>query len=211
MLFQFVQIIYWLALSTWFGGVLFVAIAAPVIFRTIRRHNPILPAVLSVNLEGQHGTLLAGDIVGNLLARLAHVSAICAAFLLASLIAQFFLIDLTDTNLTFTIFRWVLFGAAGGVVIYHYYVVWPRISLYRQQYIDHADEPDVANPARDQFDREHRRSVTLLQALLFLLLGMILFSASITPRRSAAQPLRRPSAPATLNNHGSNPIQQDAA
>ena len=59
-LFQLVQIVYWLALATWFGGVLFVAIAAPAVFRTVRENNPVLPHVLSVNLEGQHGTLLAG-------------------------------------------------------------------------------------------------------------------------------------------------------
>src|SRR3954454_21167129 len=61
-LYQIVQIVYWLALATWFGGVLFVAISAPVILRTVRENNPILPHVLSVNLEGQHATLLAGSI-----------------------------------------------------------------------------------------------------------------------------------------------------
>ena len=58
-------------MATWFGGVLFVAVAAPIIFRTVRESNPVLPTVLSVNLENQHGTLLAGSIVGNLLATLA--------------------------------------------------------------------------------------------------------------------------------------------
>ena len=36
-------------------------------FRTVRESNPLLPLVLSVNLDGQHGTLLAGSIVSNLL------------------------------------------------------------------------------------------------------------------------------------------------
>ena len=82
-LFQLVQIVYWLALSTWFGGVLFVAMAAPVIFRTVRENNPVLPHVLSVNLEGQHGTLLAGSIVGSLLARLAWVQLACGGIIVA--------------------------------------------------------------------------------------------------------------------------------
>src|SRR5690348_16751309 len=86
--FQVVQIIYWLALSTWFGGVLFIAIAAPIIFRTIRESNPLLPTVLSVNLEGQHGTLLAGSIVSNLLGMLLKVEMICAAALLLTIIVQ---------------------------------------------------------------------------------------------------------------------------
>ena len=48
--FTFMQILYWLALATWFGGLLFIAVAAPVIFRTIHESDPILPTVLSVNL-----------------------------------------------------------------------------------------------------------------------------------------------------------------
>jgi hypothetical protein len=58
-----VSILYWLSLSTWFGAAVFVAVAAPSIIRTVRENDPLLPTVLSVNLEGQHGTLLAGSIV----------------------------------------------------------------------------------------------------------------------------------------------------
>src|SRR5215213_4882214 len=97
-LFQLVQILYWLALSTWFGGVLFVAMAAPVIFRTVRENNPVLPHVLSVNLEGQHGTLLAGSIVGGLLARLVWLQLACGALLLLALIAHLFVADVTGTH-----------------------------------------------------------------------------------------------------------------
>ena len=180
--FQIVQIVYWLALSTWFGGVLFVAVAAPIVFRTVRENNPLLPHVLSVNLEGQHGTLLAGSIVGNILDRLARVELICGGVLLLMLIAQPFLIDLRGQNLTAAILRSVRFVAAVALVVYDWRVVWPKIQKHRADYIDHADEPEVANPAKDQFDRYHRQSVTLLMIVLFLLLGMILFSATITPR-----------------------------
>src|SRR6188472_1825196 len=86
---QIMQIAYWLALSTWFGGVLFIGIAAPIIFRTVRESNPVMTDVLSVNLEGQHATLLAGTIVSNLLARLAKIEIICAAIILLALIPQF--------------------------------------------------------------------------------------------------------------------------
>ena len=50
---------------------------------------------------------------------------------------------------------------------------------YRQEYIDHADEPDVANPAKEQFDRYHQLSVTILRYVLFLLLGVIVFSSDV--------------------------------
>jgi hypothetical protein len=181
-LYQLVQIAYWLALATWFGGVLFVAMAAPIVFRTVRENNPILPHVLSVNLEGQHGTLLAGSIVGDLLARLWRVQMICGGVLLVALVGQFFLIDLTAGNRTAAVVRVTLFVAAVGVALYDGWVLWPRIWRHRQEYLDHADEPEVANPAKDRFDADHRLSVGLLTAVLFLLLGILLFSGNITPR-----------------------------
>ena len=185
MLFQIVQIVYWLALATWFGGVLFIALAAPVIFRTVREANPVMPEVLSVNLEGQHGTLLAGTIVANLLARLTMVEVLCAAALVLTTIAQFFLIDLTGPNRVAAILRTAMLLAAVGVVLFDWRVLWPRIMKHRQEYLDHADEPELANPAKESFDREHGRSVTSLTAVLFLLLGVLLFSGNITPRQDA--------------------------
>jgi hypothetical protein len=182
LLFQIVQIIYWLALSTWFGSVLFVAVAAPIIFRTVRESNPVLPEVLSVNLEGQHATLLAGSIVGNLLSRLAVLQLACGGVLLLAMIIHPFIIDVGGNNLTAAVLRGVLLLAAVALVVYDWRVIWPRIWQHREQYIQHADDPEVANPAKEQFDRAHRSSVNLLSGVLFLLLGIILFSGSILPR-----------------------------
>jgi len=187
-LYQLVQIIYWLALSTWFGSVLFVALAAPVIFRTVGQSNPILSDVLSVNLEGQHATLLAGTIVGNLLQRLLNLELICGGALLITLAIQPFVIDMSAgagnglaDNRAAALVRSILFLAAAAVTGFDRLVVWPKLMRHRDTYIEHADEPEVANPAKDAFDREQRRSVTLLMTLAALLLGMILFSANITP------------------------------
>ena len=107
-LFQLVQIVYWLALSAWFGGVLFVALAAPIVFRTVRENNPVLPHVLSVNLEGQHGTLLAGSIMGGLIARLARFQLICAGALLLATVAHLFLANLDGANRTGAVIRTAL-------------------------------------------------------------------------------------------------------
>jgi len=65
--------------------------------------------------------------------------------------------------------------------VYDWRVVWPKVWKYRQEYLEHADEPDVANPALDQFDKYQGESITVLRNILFLLLGMILFSANIRP------------------------------
>jgi hypothetical protein len=202
MVFQLVMIVYWLALATWFGGVLFVALAAPVVFRTVREANPLLPSVLSVNLEGQHGTLLAGSIVGSLLNRLAQVEVGCAAVLIIMLILQPLVVDVRESNLTAYIVRVVLAVVAAGVVAYDRWALWPRIWKLRQEYLDHADEPEVANPAKDEFDRQHRTSVTLLSGVLFLLLGVILFSGGITPKRMESVRTVGPAAVGLVVEHG---------
>ena len=181
--FALIQTLYWISLATWFGGVLFIAIAAPIIFRTVKEHNPILPTVLSVNLEGQHGSLLAGTIVANLIATLVHIELICAAALLFALVGQWFVTDTRGDNFLPPLLRSAMYLAAVGFVIYDWRVIWPKIRLFRDQYIQHADEPDVANPANDEFNRHQHESELLLRIRLALLLALILFSANITPRR----------------------------
>jgi hypothetical protein len=179
-LYDFVQIVYWLALSTWFGGVLFIALSAPVIFRTIRESDPTLPTVLSVNLEGQHSTLLGGTIMSNLLAMLLRIELGCAAVMLITIIAQW---TMHVQDWLTALVRTALFAAAVVFVLYDWRLVWPRIMQYRQEYIDHADEPEVANPARVQFNRYQRESLVLLMSVVALLLGVIVFSTSISHAR----------------------------
>src|SRR5919112_1449160 len=109
LVFQFVQIAYWLALATWFGAVLFLTLAPPVILRTVRETNPV---VLSVNLEGQHGTLLAGSITSNLMSIVMRIELACAAVLLLAALAQWFFVDLTGNNAFQPVLRTALVVAA---------------------------------------------------------------------------------------------------
>lgn len=183
---HFVQIVYWLALSTWFGGVLFIALSAPAIFNTVRDHNPILPTVLSVNLENQHGMLLANSIVSSLMERLLRVELLCAGALLLAILGQWRLLPNTNTQLIPLIVRSALYVSAVVLVVYNWRVLWPRLKRHRENYVEHADEPEVANAARDEFERHHRETITVLSILLALLLAMVLFSANI----SGARPLR---------------------
>ncbi len=180
MLFQFVQILYWLSLSTWFGGVLFVLLAPPIILKTVRESNPILPSVLSVNLDGQHGTLLAGSIVSNLLGPLVKVELSCAVGVFIAIVFQWFITD-RGADLVISILRSAMFVAAAVFVLYDYRIVWPKILRFRDEYLANADDPDKANPALDHFDHYQVESLAILRNVLFLLLGMILFSANIRP------------------------------
>lgn len=189
MIYQLVQAGFWLALSTWFGGAVFVAVTASVVFRTLREQNPVLPQVLSVNLEGQHGTLLGSTIMSSVLASMGRVQLVCAAVTLMALGSHFAITDTTGQNLTAAVVRVVLAALAAGVFAYDRYVVFPRLSRNRQSYLDHADEPDAANPARDAFDKDQQLSLTLLMVLTCLLAGLIFFSAPITPAPTSV-PLR---------------------
>src|ERR1700677_1348888 len=128
MAFQFVQILYWLALAPWFGGALFIASAPRVIFKTIHENEPILPHVLSVNLQGQHGTLLAGTIMGNILTTFFRIEIACCSALLIAPAAQFLFIDLHDSAVVApTAVRLGLLLAAGAVVVYDWRYIWPRL------------------------------------------------------------------------------------
>lgn len=174
---QLVQFFYWLALATWFGGAMFIVIAFRVVFKTVQENRPILPQVLSVNLEGQHSTLLAGTIMGKILTSFLRVELGCGAVLAISLCIQAAMLDLHDQDVLIRlILNAVLLLGSAGVVVYDWRVVWPRMWLFREQFLEHADEPEIANPAKDEFDRYQQTSARLLQVLLFLLLGMVLFS-----------------------------------
>ena len=189
--YQLVQLVYWLALSTLFGSVLFVLLSAPIVFRTVRENNPILSHVLSVNMEGQHSTLLAGAVVTGLLQRLLRVEVVCGGLLLLAMVAQPFVIDLSSAGAGAAGVRAGLYLAAAGVAFYDWQYVWPKVTASRAEYVDHADEPDVANPALDRFNAAQRLNLNLTAAVAALLLGMVLFSVTINPPASfAAQPAR---------------------
>jgi hypothetical protein len=178
--FVLVQTLYWLALATWFGSLLFVIVAAPIIFRVVRDSHPTLPGVLSVNLDDQHGTLLAGSIVSGLLTTVHRLQAICAGALLPLVIAQWLLTRPHDTALVIGILRSALHVGAAAMFLYDWRVVWPKVEAARQKYLDNADAPDIANPALDEFDRRQLESAALKRNVLFALTGTILFSGWVS-------------------------------
>src|SRR5688500_14105663 len=125
--FLLVQTFFWLAISTWFGGALFIALAAPVIMRVTRGAEPLLPTVLSVNLDNQHGSLLAGEIVGSILKKMASVQLGCAIILFLMLLLQWLVMDLSVRNKIHAVIRSTLFVGATGLFIYDRWVIWPKV------------------------------------------------------------------------------------
>jgi hypothetical protein len=180
MFFQVIQMVYWLTLSTWFGGALFIAIAAPIIYQTVQKNNPILPHVLSVNLDGEHGHLLSDTIVANMISALSNVELICAGGLALALGGQWVTLDIHDpANLASLIIRTALLLGGAGAVAYDRWILRPKISKFRQEFTENADDPEKANPARDQFNHFHQSSLLLLQIMVVMLLGLVLLSAAV--------------------------------
>jgi len=183
MLFELLMVIYWLATATWFGAVLFLVIAPAVILRTVRENNPILPHVLSVNLQGQHGTLLAGSIVAGLCKYIRPLEMTCMIALAITLGVQWAQGANLGSSITLPLlFRTMLFLMAGAFFIYDWRFVWPQVMRYLNTYIENADDPEVANPALDQFDRYSAEGQSMLRNTLIALLGLLVFSATTMVR-----------------------------
>lgn len=187
MLQPLIDALFWLTLATWFGCVLTSAVLPPIILKTIRDADPTLPRVLSVNLDKQHSTLLAGSVVGAILAAMFRLQAICAGVFVLPLIGKivmlvrFYLVDRDQTKLILSLIIGVLYLGATAFLLYGWRVVWPRVMKHRETYIANADDPDVANAELDAFDRYSHELGAIIRNVLFCLLGVLLFSAALPP------------------------------
>ena len=126
--------------------------------------------------------------VTGLLQRLLRVEVVCGAMLLVTLVIQPFVIDLAAAGGSSAAVRAILFLTAAGVAFYDWQYVWPKVTASRAEYVDHADEPEVANPALDRFNAAQRLNLNLTAIVASLLLGMVLFSVSINPQATFAVP-----------------------
>jgi uncharacterized membrane protein YwzB len=176
---QIVQTAYWVALSTWFGSTLFVCLCAPAILREVREADPTLPRVLSVNLDAQHSALLGGNIVAALLRLLHIIGVVCASVLLAAFVLQFILLRPVGQARIESVLRAILFLGCVGVFLFDWLYISRKVAYYRSHYIEHADQPDIANASLDQFNGYSRASATLLMITVVMLLGVILFSGNL--------------------------------
>ena len=177
--FSLVQVLFWLPLSTWFGGAVFAVVAPPVVLRVMRQERPDLAQVLSVNLEGQHGTLLAGSVLSALMGVTFRIEGACAGVLALGLVGQWVMLGLGSSVIVGLLLRTALYLAAAVFLFYQWRVLWPAVIAKREHYIVHADDPDIANPTLDEFDRLSATSLTVLQIKLFVLLGLVLFGAIV--------------------------------
>jgi hypothetical protein len=175
---QLVQTFYWAGLSTWFGAALFLMLATPIILRVLREEDPTLPRVLSVNLDSQHATLLALNLIGHLMQALTRVGLICAGAVLLGLISQALATTGSGAQVIRLIARTMLFLVGTGIALFEWLSLSRRVNHVRDQYIEYADDTDRAMKHRAVFERLHRQRMNLLFVLAASLLGLIFFSSS---------------------------------
>lgn len=194
-LYQAVQILYWLVLSTWLGSMVFLALAAPVIFRVARRLDVKVPKYSDGALRDEQPTILAGEMVGAMLARLAQIQMLCASLMFPLLIGQLGLANIAGTNLFAAIIRLSLWLSAVVILNIEWRWHYPKTWQLREAYLASSETPEAAATLRTRFEKEHHRSETFFQATVFLLIGMVMFSANVTPKATVEI---APAAPATL-------------
>ena len=185
-LYQAVQILYWLVLATWLGSMVFLGAAAPVIFRVARRLEVKVPQYDTEHLKEEQPTILAGEMVGAMLARLGQIQMLCAMVLFPLLIAQMGLVNLAGSNLWAALIRGALWLAAVVVLNIEWRWHYPKVWELRKEYLKNADKPEVADELKRHFDREHHRSEMFFQVTVFLLIGLVMFSANMSPRQFEA-------------------------
>ena len=183
MIYQVVQILYSLVLSICLGSAIFLVLAAPVVFRVVRQRKVRLPEISAAALRDEHQTLLAGDIVAALLGRLGQVQIVCLCAMLPLLIVS--------TLFASGTLQWVTLGEKAALYILTVSLVlydrWKRFPITlkaRQQYIEHADEPELAQQAKAEFEASHHAGERAYQMIVFLLLLLVLVSANPEPRHS---------------------------
>lgn len=180
-MFPLVDAIYWLSLATWFGCVLGIAIVPPIVMRVIRHADPTLPRVLSVNLDKQHSVLLAGEVISAIVATFFRLQLLCAGVYLIPLVAKWFSVDRSGVNVIVPILISALYVLSVSFLIYGNWVVLPKVMRHRQTYLDNADNPDIANPELDLFDRYSHELFTIIRNMLFAVSGMIVLSTALRP------------------------------
>jgi hypothetical protein len=180
-LFELNQTLYWVALATWFGAALFIAIAAPIILRTVRELDPTLPGVLSVNLDTQHATLMSGTIVSQIMRVVTRIALGCAVAILIGLIGQALIIQRrarggssSSSARDYSPRRRACCCTTGG---------WCArgSSSIDSSTLTRPTTPTWRTWRREQFERFARESVNVLFFQTLLLLGMIVASVNISP------------------------------
>jgi len=175
---KFAEVIFWVGLSVYFGGLVAVgAIVAPAVFQSATNAHVSMPGIASPPLDMPRE--VGGEIFGAVLNRFAYLEA-------AALVLMF--IGLAAWILGNRHVRWgtwlllALWSLVAALTIYDSASLRPRVWELRQARRDtaaaHASAaPNTPWPEDIEFDGLHRRSEMLGRVKAYALLAMLLITA----------------------------------
>ncbi len=164
---------WWLGMAAYFGGMLALAVAAPMVFRTTRTAHVSMPGITSPPLDMANET--GGEIFGNMLNAFAYVEVAALFLLLVGL-----LVRLRRPTRGAHVLA-VLYVLLGLTALADLGYVRPKVWTTRERVRElAATAPAVATfapPEKQTFDQLHVLSERLGQVKFWLLLGMLVISA----------------------------------
>lgn len=182
-----------LAIGTWFGALVMLAISAAMTFQTVREYQPTLQQQPfdQPELASRTDAILAGAIVGRSLQGLKWVQIICAVIIVTTLALQltaFKTYLLKSRSSLFNLVRLILLAIPIVVLMVDILWITPAIWEYRDAMYAAPASAEVRMEAREHFDRYHKLSERTVSLAAFSLLGaavvssMVLGSSARLPR-----------------------------
>lgn len=176
--------LYYLALGTWFGAIVMLAIGAAATFQTVRAYEPTLHVAPwdHPELVAKGPSILAGAVVGASLKGLMVVQIICAIIVVIALIAQHTLFRqyLTRTVLSVrNVVRLLLAAVPAGMLLLNIFWITPQILNHRDTMWDMNQPASVREKAKADFDGFHKLSERTTGLTAFALAGCVLVSSLV--------------------------------
>jgi hypothetical protein len=167
------DVLFWLAVSIYFGGILTLGIVvAPAVFATAKAQHIVLPGVMP---PLDPATQAGGEIFGAILQRFSYVEGACVVVILGVIAARL------ATKTSRRAGAWALAMLAvtlACIASYDVLILTPEVVRVRQAVRETAaahvqDGPGAAWSERSKFDALHKRSETMGHIKALLLLGMV--------------------------------------
>lgn len=163
-------------LGVWLGALITTGAAAAIIFSTAKPLAPTIPSMSAYT--GEHWRLLGGQIASKIFFVTDIVQFVCAGLAIVSLglLAIFGRAHIGRIHLGL---RVITLSAALSVLMYHLFVLQPRMSVSLREYWDAASAGDNAKAQsfKAKFDADHPTASTTLIATASLVLISLAFAA----------------------------------
>jgi len=174
--------VYWLALGTWLGAIVMLAVGAAVTFRTVRGMAPTVGVEPFSDpvFAGSAANVLAGAVVANMLGALAWIQGVCAAVVVGCLGVQWvWMRDTVCGGLSGwrNLLRVALIIGPIALLVWDRSRLSPTIHHEHEIRYDLKVSPDEREAARVRFDRYHRISERAMGLSGLMLAGAGLVSS----------------------------------